>query len=161
MEGWDPVVREIVKATPKGRLIDHKLVFRDPLRTFISPQGRIVLIGDGAHPFLPTSIQGASQSIEDGTTLAVCLELAGKDRVTEATRAYEAIRYGRVHKAQATGVSTRERWHHADWDAMAKNPEKLHLVREQWLLGFDAETHAYNVYADTTASLTKKDEAKL
>lgn len=79
VEGWAPAVQVIVRATPKdARLIDHKLVFRDPLPTFISPKARIVLIGHGAHPFLPTSIQGASQSIEDGVVLASCLELADK-----------------------------------------------------------------------------------
>jgi 2-polyprenyl-6-methoxyphenol hydroxylase-like FAD-dependent oxidoreductase len=56
VEGWAPVVQEIVRSTPpEARLIDHKLVFRDPLPTFISPRARIVLIGDAAHPFLPTS----------------------------------------------------------------------------------------------------------
>lgn len=73
LEGWCPVVRELVKATPPGRLIDYKLVYREPLPKFVSPKGRIALIGDAAHPFLPTSIQGASQSIEDGTVVAACL----------------------------------------------------------------------------------------
>ena len=31
LEGWDPVVHDIVKATPS--LIDWKLVYRDPLPT--------------------------------------------------------------------------------------------------------------------------------
>lgn len=46
LEGWDPVVRELVKLTPEDRLFDYKLVFRDPLPTFISPKARVVLIGD-------------------------------------------------------------------------------------------------------------------
>jgi 2-polyprenyl-6-methoxyphenol hydroxylase-like FAD-dependent oxidoreductase len=145
VEGWAPIVQEIVRSTPKGaRLIDHKLVFRDPLPTFISPKQRIALIGDAAHPFLPTSIQGASQSIEDGVVLAACLELAGKESIPLAVRAFEKIRYERVHKAQATGVKTRERWHKADWDEIAKKPESIHLAREAWLLNFDAEKDCYD-----------------
>ncbi|KAI6296386.1 hypothetical protein MCOR12_006889 [Pyricularia oryzae] len=160
LQGWCPFVRELVAATPDGAgcLIDHKLVYRDPLPTFISPKARIALIGDAAHPFLPTSIQGASQSIEDGTTMAVCLEIGGRDNVTEAVRTYEKIRYERVHKAQATGVSTRERWHKANWDDIRKNPESLHLVREEWLLKFNAEEHAYEVYHEVAEKLRAERE---
>ncbi|KAF2742888.1 FAD/NAD(P)-binding domain-containing protein [Sporormia fimetaria CBS 119925] len=152
VKDWAPIVQEIVKATPKyGRLIDHKLVFRDPLPTFKSPRERIVLIGDAAHPFLPTSIQGASQSIEDGVVLAACLKLAGKKDVPLAVRAYEELRYERVHKAQATGIKTRDRWHKADWDTVKKNPEAIHLTREAWLLNFDAEADCYARYNDVAA----------
>jgi 2-polyprenyl-6-methoxyphenol hydroxylase-like FAD-dependent oxidoreductase len=154
VEGWAPIVQEIVRSTPKGaRLIDHKLVFRDPLPTFISPKQRIALIGDAAHPFLPTSIQGASQSIEDGVVLAACLEMAGKKDATLAIRAYEKIRYERVHKAQATGVKTRERWHKANWDEIAKKPESIHLAREAWLLNFDAEKDCYERFEEITKEL--------
>ncbi|KAI1841598.1 hypothetical protein JX265_004672 [Neoarthrinium moseri] len=153
LEGWDPLVHELVKATPADKLVDYKLVFRDPLPTFISKNARIVLIGDAAHPFLPTSIQGAAQAVEDGATIAACLDKSGKDNVTEGVRAYEAIRYKRVHKAQNMGVTTREQWHKADWDAIWKNPKSLHLKRDPWLLDFDPENHVYEVYDETVAKL--------
>lgn len=154
VEGWATIVQEIVRSTPKdARLIDHKLVFRDPLPTFISPLARIALIGDAAHPFLPTSIQGASQSIEDGVVVATCLELAGKKDVSLAIRAYEKIRYERAHKAQATGVRTRERWHKADWDKVAETPEAIHLAREAWLLNFDAEKDCYQRFAQVAEDI--------
>ena len=155
VEGWDPIVHDIMKATPKDRLVDYKLVYRDPLPTFISPKARIALIGDAAHPFLPTSIQGASQAMEDGVTMAICLEKAGKGKISEGVRAYEKIRYGRVHAAQETGVKTRNQWHKADWDYIRANPEMLHLKREPWLLNFDAEPHAYAAYDDAVASPNK------
>ncbi|KAK3365517.1 hypothetical protein B0T24DRAFT_391928 [Lasiosphaeria ovina] len=153
LDGWCPIVHELVKATPPGRLIDHKLVYRDPLPTFISPRARITLIGDSAHPFLPTSIQGASQSIEDGVVLATCLQLSGRADIPRALRAYEKIRYDRVHRAQAMGPKTRERWHKADWSQVWKTPEMIHLVREPWLLNFDAEKDAYDRYADVVSAL--------
>ncbi len=137
---------ELVKLTPPERLFDYKLVFRDPLPTFVSPLARTVLIGDAAHPFLPTSIQGASQAMEDGVALAACLDRAGKGRVQEAARVWERIRYGRVHAVQQTGITTREQWHKADWDAIWKDPESLHLKREAWILDFDAEADAYAQY---------------
>lgn len=153
LDGWAPEVLEMVKATPEDRLFDYKLVFRDPLPTFISPKNRIALIGDAAHPFLPTSIQGASQAMEDGVVVAACLDNSGKKNVAEAMRVYEKLRYERVHKIQATGVTTRNKWHQADWDAIYKDPTLLHLKREPWILGFDVEENAYKEYEKVRDSL--------
>lgn len=46
---------------------------------------------------------GASQAMEDGACLAVCLQLSGKENVADALRAYEKIRYDRVKACQKTG----------------------------------------------------------
>ncbi|AEO67891.1 6c11d7c0-7b97-4d7d-8895-171bbb25be76 [Thermothielavioides terrestris] len=157
VDGWDPVVQELVRLTPPDRLFDYKLVFRDPLPTFVSPKARTALIGDAAHPFLPTSIQGASQAMEDGVVLAACLDRAGGPAgVPEAVRVWERIRYERVHKIQKTGVTTREQWHKADWDAIWKDPQSLHLKREEWILNFDAEADAYARYDAVREQLEKE-----
>lgn len=161
LDGWDPVVQAIVRATPPDKLVDWKLVYRDPLPTWISPRSRIALIGDAAHPFLPTSIQGASQAMEDGTTLAICLELSGKDDAPIALKAYEKMRYERVRKAQKTGETTRDKWHKADFDRVKENPTLVKLPREPWLLNHDAEAHTYAVYAATVAELVGKSRASI
>ena len=93
--------------------------------------------------------------MEDGVTVAICLEKSGKHNIQEALRAFQTIRYERVCKAQGTGVSTREQWHKADWDAIREDPQSLHLKRESWLLDFDAEEHAYKVWDETIAGLRK------
>lgn len=172
LEGWCPVVRELVKATPPGRLIDYKLVYREPLPTFVSPKGRIALIGDAAHPFLPTSIQGASQSIEDGSVVAACLELAcqrskagelAKRAVPTALKAFEKLRYERVHKAQANGPKMRERWHKANWDGPGgvwNNPERIWLMRDEWLLGFDAEGDAYGRWPEIVEAIQRGEKGE-
>ncbi|KAI3326796.1 putative monooxygenase [Xylariaceae sp. AK1471] len=159
LEGWDPIVQKILDKTPSP-LIDWKLVYRDPLPTWISPRRRIALIGDSAHPFLPTSIQGASQAMEDGATIAVCLSKAqaasagnGSNGVQEAVATFEAIRYGRVRSAQKTGEQTRDIWHKADFSAAKKDPQRLRLRREAWLLNFDAEPYAEEHYEETAKVL--------
>ncbi|KAF4630576.1 hypothetical protein G7Y89_g7565 [Cudoniella acicularis] len=151
LAGWDPVIHRILDVTPDP-LIDWKLVYRDPLPTWISPKKRTALIGDAAHPFLPTSIQGASQAMEDGATLAVCLSRSGKGKIQEALQVFEALRYERVRAAQKTGETTRDTWHKADWAEVKKNPESMKLKREEWLLNFDAEVYAEKNY-DATAAL--------
>ncbi|KAK7551419.1 putative monooxygenase [Phyllosticta citricarpa] len=156
LDGWSPIVHALVKATPPDRLVDWKLVYRDALPKWVSPRRRIALLGDSAHPFLPTSIQGASQAMEDGVTVAICLELSGKNNVQEALLAYERIRYDRVKAAQQTGFTTRDKWHKADFEAIKANPEAIKLPREGWLLGHDAVTHAYEVFPETVASIRRE-----
>lgn len=161
LEGWADVVHAIVRATPPDKLVDWKLVYRDPLPTWISQKARVALIGDAAHPFLPTSIQGASQAMEDGVTAAVCLELGGKKDVQTAMRAFEKIRYERVRAVQKTGETTRDTWHKADFDKVLKNPTMVKLKREAWILDHDSEKHAYDVYHDTVRELQKDSRASL
>ena len=149
----------------------------------MSPGRRIALVGDAAHPFLPTSMQGASQAMEDGVTMAVCLRKAAEeaaaaaagacndskgeeekkrrrrkdlgDRIREAVAAFEAIRYERVRSAQKTGEQTRDIWHKADLEAARRDPPSLRLRREAWLLDFDAERYAEENYDRTVEVLRR------
>ncbi|KAJ5752165.1 hypothetical protein N7520_009082 [Penicillium odoratum] len=140
IEGWDPICKAIVEKTPS--LVDWKLVYRDPLPRWVSDHGRIALLGDSAHPFLPTSVQGATQAMEDGVVLAVCLKEGGKKNVPDAVRAYQDIRYERVKAVQKTGETTRDMWHKADWDQVKKDPTLIQLPQEDWIFQFDAENNA-------------------
>lgn len=159
LKGWDPVVQKILNVTPSP-IIDWKLVYRDPLPHWTSLKRRIVIIGDAAHPFLPTSIQGASQAMEDGVTISVCLTISGKGRVQEAMAAFEALRYERVKAAQKTGEETRDMWHKANWDRVKQNPESVKLKRPAWLLNFDAEKYAEENYFGTVALMGNRNAAR-
>lgn len=158
LEGWDPTVQKLLDMTPEP-LVDWKLVHRDPLETWISKGRRIALIGDAAHPFLPTSIQGASQAMEDGVTMAVCLRRAAEAAggasagVPDAVAAFEALRYERVKSAQKTGEQTRDIWHNFDSAAAKRDPKSMRLRREAWLLNFDAEAYADKWYDRTVKAI--------
>lgn len=140
IEGWDPICKAIVEKTPS--LVDWKLVYRDPLPRWVSDHGRIALLGDSAHPFLPTSAQGATQAMEDGVVLAVCLKRGGRSGIPDSLRAYQELRYERVRAVQKTGETTRDLWHKADWNEVAKNPASIQMPREDWIFRFDAERNA-------------------
>lgn len=147
VRGWDPMCARIVAKTSADRLVDWKLVYRDPLPTWASPRARILLLGDAAHPFLPTSAQGAAQAVEDGVTIATCLRRAGsRAAVPRAVRAHERIRYDRVREAQKTGESTRDMWHKTDWDKVKEDPSVIQFPRLAWIFEHDAEKHAEAVY---------------
>ena len=99
-------------------------------------------------------MQGASQAVEDGTTLAVVLQLAHTlhQPVPLAVRAWEKIRYQRVRRAQLTGESVRNKWH----SVTTERGKDVELPRPRWLLGFDAEEHAYQVYEDVAKEIEEK-----
>lgn len=150
MKDWDPRCAAIVSKAPS--CIDWKLLVHDPLPTWVSKSGRVVLIGDAAHPFLPSSIQGASQAVEDGLTLAITLNLAGKDSVPLGTRTWESMRYQRVRDAQLMGETTRDKWHGAKVGDSGKSFE---LPMPEWLLAFDAEAHTHAVYDGIARSIVE------
>jgi len=144
-----------IEKTPEERLVDWKLVSRDPLPTWVSPRGRILLLGDSAHPFLPTSAQGAAQAVEDGVNIAVCLRRGGKARVPTAVRTHERIRYERVKAVQKTGETTRDMWHKVDWQAVKKDPASIQFPRQDWIMEHDVEKHAEEVYDEVARDVAK------
>ena len=70
---------------------------RDALETWV--QGRICLLGDAAHPMLPTFGQGAAQSFEDAAALGSAFALHGAD-VATALLHYESVRHYRATRFQ-------------------------------------------------------------
>lgn len=109
--GWPEVGNRVIKATPKDRLHDFKLMWREPQPLWTSSGGRIVQIGDAAHTFLPSSGNGGTQGMEDAISLAACLRIAGKDNVPWATRVHNKLRYVHRHKALGEAESlTRHRF---------------------------------------------------
>jgi salicylate hydroxylase len=77
---------------------------RDPIRHW--HKGRVVLLGDAAHPTLQSLAQGACMAIEDGLCLADCIAAASGD-LTSAFRRYESARV--VRTARVT-VESRYIW---------------------------------------------------
>ncbi|MFP6680979.1 MAG: cytochrome b5 domain-containing protein [Gammaproteobacteria bacterium] len=62
-------------------------------------EGRVCLLGDAAHPMLPTFGQGAAQAFEDGAALSSCFKLHGTD-VYSALLHYERVRHYRATRFQ-------------------------------------------------------------
>jgi salicylate hydroxylase len=94
---WHPQTRAVIGAadqTHRWALYDC-----DPLDQWAV--GRVVLLGDAAHPMLPFLAQGAGQAIEDAAVLAGCLRGATAADVPAALNRYEAIRRPRASAMQA------------------------------------------------------------
>ncbi|RYP65816.1 hypothetical protein DL771_008117 [Monosporascus sp. 5C6A] len=64
-------------------------------------KGRLALMGDAAHPFLPHQGQGAGVAIEDAASLAALLPSGvSRDEIPERLALYEKLRDERAHKIQ-------------------------------------------------------------
>ncbi|RDW93099.1 uncharacterized protein DSM5745_00421 [Aspergillus mulundensis] len=153
VEGWEPYVTELIKATPNRTVLDWKLMWRDPQPKWVSDGGRVVQIGDAAHPFLPTSASGGTMAMEDAFSLAACLSIAGKKDIPIATKVHNHLRFERVSCAQKMGFKNRELYHKTDWDAVAKNPEIMGKMVGMWLLLHDPQKYAYENYEKCKESL--------
>jgi salicylate hydroxylase len=92
---WHPIVRELMSRTT--RMYKWALFDRDPLPAW--GRGRISLLGDAAHPMLPSNSQGGCMALEDGYALAEALAMSGVDPAA-ALRAYEAERMPRTARVQ-------------------------------------------------------------
>jgi 2-polyprenyl-6-methoxyphenol hydroxylase-like FAD-dependent oxidoreductase len=83
----------IIRHTPEHLVVNYHLVTRPPLDRWVSIGGRMILIGDAAHPYSPKAGQGACQAIEDAAVVAAALELAGPENVCLSLHVAEKIRY--------------------------------------------------------------------
>ncbi|KAH0593834.1 hypothetical protein MHUMG1_08586 [Metarhizium humberi] len=136
--GFEQKLFEVVNETPDEDIVDYKLVWRDPLKTWLSPSSRIAVIGDAAHCHLPTSAQGGSQAMEDGVALAIALDRAKGD-VPLGMKVFERIRFNRSHITHMASIWIRDGYHNVDWEGeeIKKNPQILNLPRPSWVIEYD------------------------
>jgi salicylate hydroxylase len=142
--GWNDTIRAIIAATP--RVLRQALYDREPLPDWRI--GRVVLLGDAAHPMMPFYAQGAAQSIEDAYVLAGCIA-AARDAPVAALQRYVKLRQPRT--AWMQGLARREEQLYQTSDAQeiaARNarmrenriPESAIFPPEQErLYGYDAD----------------------
>ena len=106
--------------------------------------GRLVLIGDAAHPTLPFIAQGAAMAIEDAWILAACLD-SGPDQTAALTR-FERLRRPRVTRIVRASNRNARNYHltgmkrsaaHLALRAADRLAPGLMLSRFDWLYDFD------------------------
>lgn len=92
-------VHDILSLADVESLKVWPLLDMDQLPTWIN--GRLALLGDAAHPFLPHQGQGGGIAIEDAASIAALLPRGiSKEEVPERLKLYEQCRMERAHKIQ-------------------------------------------------------------
>ena len=107
---------------------------RDPVRHW--SKGRVVLIGDAAHPPLQSLAQGACMAIEDGLCLGDLIHAADGD-FPAAFRRFEAARILRTSRVQ---LESRALWDFYHAEGIARD------VRNATVAGWD-EAHMHRCLA--------------
>jgi salicylate hydroxylase len=123
-----PAMRELLAMMDLSRrwqVGDH-----DPVRHW--SKGRVVLLGDAAHPPLQSFAQGACMAIEDGLCLADLVHAAGDD-FAGAFRRFETARILRTSRLQ---LESRAIWQFYHAEGIARD------VRNETVAGWD-EAHVY------------------
>jgi salicylate hydroxylase len=92
--GWNEALLSMLEKVE--RCFHWGIYDRDPLAQW--SRGAITLLGDAAHPMMPTLAQGAAITLEDAFALA--RHLAQHDKPRTALSAYEAERRPRAGKVQ-------------------------------------------------------------
>ncbi|GAB3815949.1 FAD-dependent oxidoreductase [Kribbella italica] len=86
---FDPGLRHLIASgSPSVRA--NPVYDREPITQWA--RGRVVLVGDAAHPMAPRQGQGANQAIQDAGALATALGEFGLDRLEHAVDAYHQER---------------------------------------------------------------------
>jgi len=91
-QDWFDVIPELIAATNEADILTTDLCDRPPTQPW--SQGNVTLLGDAAHPMLPTMGQGACTALEDGYVVAKCLR--EQTDVMSAFQRYESLRFPRT-----------------------------------------------------------------
>ncbi len=109
---FHPDVTGLIAAAPRDSLIKWGLFVRPPMHRW--NKGRVLLLGDAAHPILPFLGLGAALAIEDGVVLARAL--AAVPDLAVALDAYHAARIDRVENVRTQTLRQGEIIQSADPD---------------------------------------------
>lgn len=110
---WDPLLTRFldqVKDVDKW-----KLMYLEPLDSWINKECNFVMMGDSCHPMLPYLAQGANSSMEDGATLGKVLEnVSSSCGLPKALKVYEKLRKTRGEAIVRETFKQRDAFHMVD-----------------------------------------------
>lgn len=139
-DGWAPQLRHVLASA--NQLNRWALLERAPIDSW--SDGPVTLLGDAAHPMLPSMAQGAVQALEDAVVLGLCLK--GTTDIAAALARYQAIRAPRTARIQKRSAQNLALFHHGGGAAIMRYaplwalgkvaPAILHR-QQDWIYGYD------------------------
>jgi len=117
-----PVMKTLTDMMDLGRR--WIIADRDPIRHW--GRGRVVLLGDAAHPVLQSFAQGACMAIEDGVLLGERVAQAGRD-IAQAFRRYQDERLLRTSRLV---LESRQLWEFYHAEGIARDVRNDTFARQ-------------------------------
>lgn len=117
---WGKPLRSLVEATPSERILEGGICDRLPIDSW--SKGRVVLLGDSAHPMAPAAGQGANSSFEDAWVLADCLSNASS--INEAFINYEKRRIPRLKIIQNRSKKGEMRYYETESERLERQQQQ-------------------------------------
>lgn len=110
---WDPLLTRFLDEVKE---VDKwKLMYLEPLDSWINKECTFVMLGDSCHPMLPYLAQGANLSMEDGAALGALLSnLSPCVPLTKALKLFEKLRKTRNEAVVRETFKQREAFHMVD-----------------------------------------------
>ncbi|KAF7331104.1 3-hydroxybenzoate 6-hydroxylase 1 [Mycena venus] len=107
LSSYDDRVRRLFNMVPTAQRV--KYVLRDRIEEWVDHSGRMVLIGEAAHPLLPHSTHGASMAVEDAEALGVLMSrLRSREQIPQLTEGFQELRKKRcefIHHGELSNAS--------------------------------------------------------
>ena len=116
-KGWNRTIRTLLEHADSNTLYRWALHDRPPMRQW--SKGKIIVLGDAAHPMLPFLAQGAAMAIEDGAVLANFID--NFDDIDEALNQFEKIRKPRTSYVQSAARRNAKVFHLSGLAAILRN----------------------------------------
>lgn len=137
-QDFDPKLLALFKKADPESLKVWKLLDMEVLPTWV--KGKLAILGDAAHPFLPHQGQGGGVAMEDATTLSVVLPLGTTpEEIPERLQLYERIRYERANNIQ-------EYSREAGKDIVDGKPTIDMMKYTAYNFGFDEYDNSTNIF---------------
>ncbi|CAN3503805.1 hypothetical protein DICA1_F10550 [Diutina catenulata] len=145
---FDPLCQKLISKITS--VLKWTLADLPQLPNWVSPSGKVVIIGDAAHAMLPYLAQGAAQALEDGALLAELLSVG--DDIPVALAKWERRRKRRAETIQQGARKNGHIWHLADGEEQeerdnlmkqrdGENPDQWSDSKfQRWLFGWNAFT---------------------
>ncbi|OJA16435.1 hypothetical protein AZE42_03807 [Rhizopogon vesiculosus] len=142
LDRFEPRVQKLVRLaksmTPTGYTV------HSPFDNWVHESGKVVLVGEAAHPLMPNGSHNAAMSIEDAMTLSTLFSLpAAKSHTPLLLSAYEELRQPRCAATQASELRKR------DFVCLPRGPEQqardggLRAASKRALLDWDEAKEEY------------------
>ncbi len=135
--GWSNPVEAIIQATPCEDIIERPIYDRPTLESWSN--GRVTLLGDAAHPMVPSLGQGANTAFEDAWELSQFL--IHQPTIESALISYENSRIYRTQIIQVRSAFQGSRSYDADSEkflsGVASQAQANQADFEDWLYNYN------------------------